>query len=505
MRINLKLFYPFLIIFAVVLILYYPVLTTYFSQDDFFHFKVSLTDGSFNQFINLFGFHSFSERGIAFYRPVSRELIFNIFYSIFGLNHLPLRILQLSIHLVNIFLSFILIQKIFQKNTLSFFVAFFFGISSAHVGSLYYLAGGIQSLLATTFILLTIIFFIDFLQKDNLKSKILFFISFLLAISSHELSIAIPILLIGLVLVYNSTQRWKRRILQLWPIFAVTIIYLYLNITKIGFSASEKQYQAVFNIKTIVNSFAWYTGWAFGLPEMLIDFISPGFKLNPTLMRYWGNYFMIIFPTFFLNIIIVISSLTYLFSKKRIIFSNRKFWFLLIWFPASLIPVIFLPLHKSTYYLSPALPSFWGSLGFIIFSAYWHLTKKLPKLAVTLLIIFASSTFLLIATSIWLSNSTYWAATRGRLAKKLINQVVSSYPTLPRGSAIYFTNDPTYPFVASDWGGSSKQAYFILNGNDAIQLLYKDPTLSVFYQDLGGIPQDFPQDKIYSLVVQIYK
>ena len=468
----MKKIFPFLIIYLVVTVLYYPVFTTYFSQDDFFHFKVSQTDGTLTGFLNLFGFHPFEERGIAFYRPIFREVLFNTFYNTFGLNHIPFRILSFLIHFINIYLVYILMQKLFQKNTLSFFAAFFYGISSAHIASLYYLSGGIQALGATMFILLTLLLVNKF--------PILSFLTFLLALSSHELAIITPVILFIL----------RPNIFRLLPFFLLSIIYLYLEITVIGFSSKELQYTPVFNLKTILNSLAWYAGWALGLPEMLVDFVLPGLRLNPTLMRYWGTYYILIFASFVVAVAIL--GFTAIYSKQKILL-DRKFLVLLVWFPAGLVPVLLLPLHKSAYYLAPVLPAFWGSIGYIIF--------KYPRLS--LLIVFISAIFLLNTTSILLGHSTYWAAQRGKVAEKLIHQIKSEYPTLPRGAVIYVENDPNYPFVAKEWGGSSKQAAFILNGSDALQLLYQDPTLQVFYEDLEGIPQDLPEDKLYTIVARI--
>ena len=106
-------------------------------------------------------------------------------------------------------------------------------------------------------------------------------------------------------------------------------------------------------------------------------------------------------------------------------------------------------------------------------------------------------------TSAILGRTTYWAATRGKIAGRLVQLVKSKYPSLPQGSAIYFTNDPNYPFISEDWGGTSKQAYFALNGEDALQLLYNDSSLRVYYEDLGGVPVNFPEEKIYTLIAQI--
>lgn len=492
---------PFLLIFATVLVLYYTAIFTYFSQDDFFHFMVSKTDDSLAGFLNLFGFYPFDERGIAFYRPIFREGLYNIFYSIFGLNPLPFRLLSFAIHFINIYLVFILMEKLFQKKSLAFFVAFFFGVSAANVAPLYYLAGGIQALGATMFILLALITYINYLKKPILKLGILTFVWFVLGLASHELATITLFLLVGLTWVYGKPKNLLASSLKLWPFFLLLIIYLYLNITKIGLSPGEQQYQAVFNIKTTLQSFTWYIAWAFGFPEMLLDFVLPGLKLNPDLMKYWGGFYKVIFSSGAVAVILLGFTTLYSLRKKEI-FKDKRFWFLVLWFPLSLLSVIFLPSHKSSYYLVPALPAFWGVVGYLIFHTFWELKKRKQILAITFLGTSLASLFLLQITSAKLGETTFWAAQRGKLAEKLITQVKSAYPSLPKGSVIYFTNDPSYPFVAKDWGGTSKQAAFALNNKDALRLLYKDFTLEVYYEDLGGVPKDFSM-RVYELVAKL--
>ena len=476
----------FLIIFITVLFLYYPAIFTYFSQDDFFHFKVSLTDGSIHQFINLFGFHPFSERGIAFYRPIFREGLFNIFYSLFDLNPYPFRILQFLLLFLNSFLAYHLITKFFNNKYLSFFVAFFYAVSPAQVSPLYYLAGGIQVLGATTFLLLTLLL--------TYKNLFLSFFIFLLALASHELTSIAPFLITVLLFIRYPFKKALRGVWKVLPFFIVLFIYLYLEITKIGFSASEKQYQVIFSLKTILNSYMWYAGWALGLPEMLIDFVFPGFKLNPSLMRYWGFYYYIIFSAFFISLLLLLTGSIYLLIKNYKLFFDKKFLFFVFWFIFSLVPVILLPLHKSTQYLETGLVAFWTIIGLIIFNIYQLKTLRI------FCVILVISLFTLSATSAILQRTTYWAAERGKYAKKLIKQVTTAYPILPKGAIIYFKNDPNYPYLTKEWGGTSKQASIILNGSDAIQLLYKDSSLQVFYEDLKK--PDYSENNIYPQVAK---
>lgn len=487
----IKRLFAVILILTTVLILYYPALFTYFSQDDFFHFKVSQTNGSITEFLNLFSFHSFSERGIAFYRPLFREAFFNIFYSIFGLNPYPFRIFQFFILFINSILAYYLIFKFFKDKYLSFFVAFFYTICSAQVSPLYYLAGGIQVLGATTFLLLTLILI--------LKNSTLSYITFILALGSHELASIIPFLISALLFIQYPFKKFLKKIWTASPYFFLLLIYLYLEITRIGFSPGEKQYQAVFNIKTAFNSYMWYTGWALGLPEMLIDFVYPGIKLNPTLMRYWGGYYIIIFSAFLISLALITTGIIYLLVKKRKQILNKKLFFFIFWFLISLAPVILLPLHKSTQYLETGLVAFWTIIGLIIRKVIQSSRSSIVRISMIILIF---SLFTLSTTSVILQRTTNWATQRGRYAKQLIKQVTTIYPALPKGSVIYFENDPNYPFVAKEWGSSSKQAAFILNNSDALRLIYKDPTLKVYYEDLT-MP-DPSEKNVYPLVAKIY-
>lgn len=490
-------FFPLFFIFLIVLLLYYPSFSVYFSQDDFFMFKISLTDGSIKEFINLFGFHPFEERGIAFYRPIFREALHNIYFNIFGLNHLPFRILLFSIHLFNVYLVYTLIQSIFKKRIFSFFTALFFGISSANVSTLYYLAGGIEASGATMFALISIIFYKKFIDYSNPIFQILSFLFFLLALSSHEIILATPIILAGLVLMSFLIKDSFFQLLKLWPFLLSLGLLLYVDIFVIGFSSSEQQYQFVLNFKTIFQSFTWYSLWAFGIPESLIDFVLPNLQLNPNLMRYWGDYYRVIFPTLLLSLSILSFATIFLFWKAKRIFSDKRFLFLLFWFPVSIFPIIFLPAHKSSHYLIFALPAFWGIIGYLLLNFYQNLRKSYKTLALFAIAIFFNSTFLLISTSIKFGDNNYWAATRGRLAEKLIKEIKTTYPTLPKGAVVYFKNDPTYPKLTKEWGGTSRQASFILNGNDALQLLYNDPSLQVYYEDLNDFGGNSPNDVFY--------
>ena len=226
------------LIWIVTLALFFPVLTTYFMGDDFFHFRLSDTDGSFLGFVKLFGFYPISEHGAAFYRPIFREVVYNLSYQFWGLNQLPLRILSLILHFGNIVLIYLLITKLFidlaesTRRKIVFFTTLLFAIAPANVGILYYLAGGIQAQGATLFILLSM-----FLFSKHYK---LAFLSFILSLMSHEIALSAPLIVAVFSFMTHSFNSKK-----LAPFFLGALLLLVLEVKLIGFSVSEVQYQPV--------------------------------------------------------------------------------------------------------------------------------------------------------------------------------------------------------------------------------------------------------------------
>lgn len=460
---QIKKYFPLILVCLLVLLFYGFISTLYFSQDDFFHLRVSQTNGSFKDFINLFSFRSFSERGgIYFYRPIFREGLFNIFYRFFGLNPFPFRALQLLIHLINTILVYKLIKFLSKRDRPSIIGSLIFGVSAANVGVLSYLAGGIQASGMTTFLLLSVIYFL----KDKKLPAFLFFV---LALASHELAVSFPFIVVGLIALKEKLSKkfFTQVIKDVWPYLAVSGIFLYLQAAVIGLPTTEAQYGLSFSISRILNSYSWYFAWSWGIPEMLLDFVGPGLKLNPNLMEFWGSYFKIIFPVFGALILILLLGI-----KKQL--KNKFFWFFVFWFIAGISPVVFLPLHRSTYYLAFSLVGIAGMFGLIFESLY----KERKTVAYLLVGCFLA----LSVMTICLSKKTYWAISRDRIARELIQDTKSIYPSLPKGAVVYFLNDPDYPIINEDWGGSAKQAKVVLSGSDALVLLYEDESLRVLYE-----------------------
>ena len=463
-------------IFGLVLALYYPVLNTYFISDDFFHFKVSLTNGDFMSFVRFFGVFPFAEKGYAFYRPLFREALYSLSYTFWGLNQVPLRIFSILLHFVNIVLVYNLIEKIIGNRKVAFFSSLMFAVSTANVGILYYLAGGIQAQGATMFVLLTLLLFS--------KHKILAFVTFLLSLMSHEIAVVTPAIICGLMFLNKSFK-----IKYVLPYFLAAFVFLFVEFKIIGFSTTEVQYALNFDPRKIANTLMWYGLWSYGLPETVLDYIGPGFHINPNLMRFYGNYYKFIIPSFAISLVALVAAI-----RPWAFKFDRKIMFLAFWFVVGISTVLLLPMHKSTYYLSLSLPAFWALVFYLIF--------RNKKILVLPILVFLISLAIFTFFTVRVGSVTYWAAERGIVSKKLITELRNKYPNLPKGAVLYIKNDTTYPFISKDWGGTSKQASLVLSGSDAIELLYNDPTIQVYYEDLHGASGEQKQ-KIFEFEARI--
>lgn len=489
MKINSK-HILFLIIFCVTIFIYGKYLFLYFSQDDFFHLKVTQTDGSLKAFLNLFSFKPLAERGgmTYFYRPIFREAIYNIYYKAFGLNALPFRITQFIVHFANIILTYLVLVRITKNKSIAFFGAFFVGLAAANIGILSYLAGGIQISGMLMFGLISILFYDRFLTGKKFLDKFLSFLFFLFAIASHEIAATIPLIHMALFIskkgfnVKTLMRAIKGNLLSL----GVVILFLYLEVFVIGLPTSEQHYGINFSLFKLLNSYFWYFVWSLGIPEMLVDFVGPGIRLNPNLMKYWGDYFIVIFISFVLLIAFLLATLPKLYRSKL-------YLFFVFWFIAGITPVVILPFHRLYYYLGFVLPAVGGILGLTHYEIY----KKNKVLSAFFICILSVLTL----TSIKLADTNYWAISRARIAKSLIDDVKNEYPTLPEGASVYFTNDEGQPYFNDEWGNSSKQASIILSESNALQLVYQDMSLKVYYEDLV-VPKE---EMIYPIKAVIYR
>ncbi len=426
-------------------------------------------------------FSPVKEMNYAFYRPLSREFYGFITFNLFHLSPLPYHIFNIIIILLNGYLACRLGMEIGNKKIYVLFGGILYIFSAVHSIELYYLSS-VQTLLSTTFVLSGLISYRSFLFSRNGKYLFYSLVLFILAILSHESSIVF----LGLIFVLEclnlkkiNITNVKKMMIYLLPFIILVLIRVSIMITVKGLPA-EDVYQPQFSVKTALNSLMWYSLWSIGLPEMLVDFVGSKFAINPNFFRWYGQYAKIVFPLTVYAILYLSLSLVRL---RHVFLRQKSFLIYILFYLISLSPFLFFPLHKFIYYLS--LPMVWFSLLLgIILGESWR-AKGLQRLLAG---IFISSFIIVSYMTININKITHWSAKRAEAAKVLLGDIKRLYPKINRNQIFYFTDDPYYPNIAKEWGSSSKQAFYILSGSDALQLLYNDISIKAYYQ---AVPESF--------------
>ena len=481
--------YLFLILVSAIFLFFWlqKPLLSYFSQDDFFHLRLVMD----KKISDIPWFFTNFLEGQTFYRPLSRETYNLLIYTVFGLNPLPFHVVNLLLILANLVLIYLTIRKLNKNHFLAYFTLIIYFFSSIHSIELYYLAS-VQTLMATTFSLFCLQFYINYFTERNINYYLSSILFFLISLLCHESAIVLP----GIIFLTNFVIQGptlKEKTLLTLPFIFLSIFYF---TTTIDLSNLPKQqiYQPVFQIKTILNTLGWYILWSFGLPETIVDFVKPGFILKEEFIIWYRDYVKIVFPLLFIAISFLIMKVWF---QRKTLFSEFFLFFAIGSFIISISPFLLFPQHKFVYYLS--LPIIWFStaLGFILANS-WKAGNIYKLLTILMLISFIIISY----QTNTLNITTHWAAKRAKAAEVLIQQIKLDHPSVPKGSVFYIKDDPYYPDIAKEWGTSSKQAFYILSGKDAVQLIYNDLTIRAYFEDVNDLPLNVDPQKIITLTAK---
>jgi hypothetical protein len=375
------------------ILLFFRSLTSFYTHDDFFLLKISNAK-SFSDFIGFFNLIQ-SPEGLGMYRPLAMQS-FYLLARLFDLNPLPLHIISFLTLFGIIYLVYLITTKLTNNVPLSLFTAFLYAVSSSHFSHLYFL-GVYQELAVALFILLSVYFFAKYLD-GGLKEYVLSFLFFILALLSKETAVITPVLFVLVCLyrkVLGSKQNWDKLPKAVLPMIFLLGGYLYLRFNYYGFPQGDSY---VIDISPrILNTLFWYGMWSFNMPEMLVDFIGPGFDINIAPLLTWKTYILISLISFVLIVILAgISKLIILKRDKKLI---QHVLFGILWFVITLTPVVIYPWHKFSYYLT--LPLF-GVVFVLASVCILSKNKIITSLVVFFWIIGSVSNLILLQKTHWI-------------------------------------------------------------------------------------------------------
>jgi hypothetical protein len=236
-----------------------------------------------------------------------------------------------------------------------------------------------------------------------------------------------------------------------------------------GFATGDT-YVWDFSIRKLINTVFWYLLWSLNLPETLLDFVGPGLKLNPELFVYWSKEFIPIFILFFLECIVLIYILTLSLLRRTVKFIRERDEFSIFaigWFLITLAPVVFLPLHKFTFYLTLPLIAVTSRIAYLLVK-----TRTRGLVVVFFLIVWTALCVLTIKHTV----NTHWV-TQGEGASRRTYDFLNKNMASVNGRDIVFADtiyDKSLPWspTATVKSALSDQNFFKVFYPDFMQKVY---------------------------------
>jgi hypothetical protein len=143
----------------------------------------------------------------------------------FGLHFTPYMIGSLIVHSVNTILLFFVVRKVLKKDSYAFVAALFFGLSSIHQQAITWVMAYIPTLISVTFLLISLLFFLYWLeQKKQTLFILLSFLAFLAGLLTKE-SVVILFVIFPLLYVLSHPSRkevtWRNVFFQLYAMLLI--------------------------------------------------------------------------------------------------------------------------------------------------------------------------------------------------------------------------------------------------------------------------------------------
>jgi protein O-mannosyl-transferase len=166
----------------------------------------------------------FSSFYFANYHPLT-TLIYMFEYAWFGLNPLPYHMLNLVLHLINVWLVFKLAERLSGKRNTALVVSLLFALHPMHVESVAWVSET-KDVLYACFYLLSLILYMRYIESAKHKQYYYAgaFILFILSLLSKSAAVTLPVLLIAVDL-YKGRKRDRRFYLEKIPFFACSIFF----------------------------------------------------------------------------------------------------------------------------------------------------------------------------------------------------------------------------------------------------------------------------------------
>ena len=388
--------FSYLLIFAVVAILYHSSLQYNFISDDYG--LIERAKNGFN-FYNIFVV-KFLQRH--FYRPITCDVFYSISYNLFKLNPLGYRIVCLALFILNNCLVYEIARRLTKRRGLAIITSIFYVSRGAHSQAIYWIAAGYQESGMAFFVLCSIFLYLQFLHHGNKLFYVSSLICSIFALLSKEASVILPLLILIIeiyVQEFNTAFNLKTLIRRVAPFFMVTLLYfarVYI-IGKMAAGGFGGFYKMEFSLYVLLKNIAYYITLSVNTQVEI-----------------------------FMVCILVFLALLKGENRKYAIFS-------ILWFFIGLLPFVFLEKHGRPYYLSVSLVGFSFLLSIGIKYICDRIYSMRYVLGLILLFICIICARINIANDQYIKNIDVYE----KFTSNFLSDLKHSFPSFPDGSLIY--------------------------------------------------------------------
>ena len=451
-----------LTIICISLLLFLPLISNFFWSDDWYFLWISRIS-SFNEFFQFFSFGQ-NPHTTPMYRPLSTQVFFFVFQSLFGLHAWVYYLCSLVVWGIGLYILYKLVSDMFKDRAMALLTLTLYSFSASHFARLSYLSAFQEILMFT--LGMTAIYCMTSIQTK--RGFYMGIVAFLTALMSKESAIVLPALMI-LVELYKGTKVLNIKLLRKYlPIFIISCIYIYLRfIAKDWTDLGDGNYAWNFSIFRAIHTTIWYALWSFGLPELVIHYVGSKASILP---RFWTDFpvmakvlsavFLLSIGTFFIGVG------SWVWQHMKEIKHLRTITLGKLWFIIGILPIVFLPDHKYVLGQSLALVG----MAIVLAEVMYYSRRYLREVAfVSYIVLNLVSIVFLYQTNISLQRS--------EISRRTYTYITEKYPNPPAG--FYFKNDK--PIQVEEWG-QSRQIHQAV-GEYFFSVIYGKSYKNVAYED----------------------
>jgi tetratricopeptide (TPR) repeat protein len=361
--------------------------------------------------------HSFFEGEThGMYLPIT-ALSFSINHHFSQYNPKAYLITNLIIHIINIILVFILIQKLFKNEWMTLIIGALFALHPMQAECVSYVAGR-RDILYAVFYFASLISYINYIDLKQKKWRYYCLLFFIFSFLSKGQAISLPFVLLLIDLQKQIRFDWKKSIQEKWLYFVLSILFVAITLI-------VKQQSKEFNISgEIVDLPAIYKiGFAaYGFVFYIINLSTP-YKLS---LVHPYPYELEFTPALIASLVSVIVIMVFVIKKfktEKIIVFGLLFYVFNIFLLLQLIPNSYGIMNDHYVYVS--------SIG--VFIASYSIIIKFIKTEKTQLVVFLSIT--LVYAFLLISRIAVF-----KTSETVFTDVIKKYPN----SYVAYTNRGFY-------------------------------------------------------------